>query len=83
MPPLHICTVMPIQERVDTEKSDRYSNDIKEVRTQEIYSIVGSDILNAEINDGNYLGEKNKPVQYEDVRNHGPRIIWFGNKFKD
>ena len=42
MPPLQICTVMPIQERVDTGKSDRYSHDIKEVRTQEIYSIVES-----------------------------------------
>ena len=55
----------PGTERVDTEKSDIYSNDIREVRSQEMYSIVGSDILNAEINDGNYLGEKNNPVQHE------------------
>ena len=48
----------PGTERVDTEKSDRYSDDINEVRTQEIFSVVGSDILDVEINDGNYLGGK-------------------------
>ena len=35
------------------------------MRTQDICSIVGSDILSAEINDENCLGEKNDPVQYE------------------
>ena len=37
------------------------------MRTQEICSIVCSDILSAGINDGNYLGEKNNPVLHEPI----------------
>ena len=59
------CAGTPIQERVDTEKRDRYSDDIDKVGTQKIGSIVGLDIQDVETDDANHIKGMNNQVRHE------------------